>query len=104
MPAWLASLKPGLVPARRLVAKVFDLGIAPLATSMADLPFIRPVLSVTAYLGPEGEPVTAIYARDGIYIVIAIQDIILIASAFRWLWKYCFAAMGGIIARPSREF
>ena len=40
MPAWLASLKPGLVPARRLVAEVFDLGIAALATGMADLPLI----------------------------------------------------------------
>lgn len=93
MPAWLAPHKPGLIPTGILVAEVPDLRIATLAGStMADLPFIGPILSRVVYPGPERDPLAAIDSGYGICFTLAGEDIVLIASAFRRFWKYSFAA------------
>src|SRR5690606_11567345 len=100
MPARLASHKPGLVPAGILVAEVSDLRIAALATgTVADLPFIGPVLSRAAYLGPERDPLAAINPGHGICIPLTGEDVVLIAPALGRLWKYGFAAPGFVPLR-----
>lgn len=97
MPARLASHKPGLIPAGILIAEVSHLGIAALASRIvADLPFIGPVLSRSAYLGPERDPLAAVDASYSICNPLAGEDVVLIAPALRRFWEYGFAALGRI--------
>ena len=96
MPAGLAALKPGLIPACFLVAEVPDLRIA--ACAVAGFPFIGPVLSRPAYPGPQWQPLIAIYARDGIYTAMAGEYIVLITPTGGWLWINGLAALMAISA------
>ena len=86
MPAEIVSLKPGLMPSFPFVPEVPDIGRAEAAAfAAAYLPFERPVIPGTAYLGPEGQPVPTKYPGDRVQLPRTNLDKILIAFVYGWM-------------------
>ncbi len=86
MPAEIVSIKPGLMPSFPFVPEVPDIGRAEAAAfAAAYLPFERPVIPGTAYLGPEGQPVPTKYPGDRVQLPRTNLDKILIAFAYGWM-------------------
>jgi hypothetical protein len=102
VPAEIVSLKPGLMPSFPFVPEVSDIGRAEAAAfAAAYLPFERPVIPGTAYLGPERKPLPAKYPGHSVQLSRTHLNIILIAFVYRWTGIYRLIASSHISGRCS---
>ena len=104
MPAQIVSLKPGLVPPFTFMSEVLSIGRAEAAPfAAASLPFKRPVIPGTTYLGPERQPFPAKYSGHCLQLSRTSLHIVLIAFAYGGMGIDCLVASCHISRRGGGE-